>query len=114
MSPGSIAALAPDPPAPLYPKLRPRPNGPPHEQIVANQRYRLCGAMIAAVAAHGYARTSVAQLCRLAGVSKRTFYEQFEDKQDCFLASVESCIARVGLPTGTAGPFTSLSLVVGV
>ncbi len=75
--------------APLYRKLRPRPNGPPREQIVTNQRTRLCGAIIEAAALHGYADSSVAQVCRLAGVSKRTFYEQFENKQACFLASYE-------------------------
>jgi AcrR family transcriptional regulator len=80
--------------APLYRKLRPRPNGPPREEIVANQRTRLCGAIIEASAVHGYANTSVAELCRLAGVSKRTFYEQFDNKQACFLVSydrVQSC-----------------------
>jgi AcrR family transcriptional regulator len=74
---------------PLYRKLRPRPNGPPREQIVTNQRTRLCGAIIEAAAVDGYMDTSVAQVCRLAGVSKRTFYEQFENKQACFLASYE-------------------------
>ena len=84
-----IAASGGGPTAPLYRKLRPRPNGPPREQIVANQRTRLCGAMIEASAIHGYEATSVAELCRLAGVSKRTFYEQFENKQACLLASYE-------------------------
>ncbi len=47
------------------------------------------GAMIEGVAARGYEATSVAQLCRLAGVSKRTFYEQFKNKDACLLAASE-------------------------
>jgi AcrR family transcriptional regulator len=78
---------------PLYRKLRPRPNGPPRENVVANQRSRLHGATVEAVASRGYARTSVAELCRLAGVSKRTFYEQFENKDACVLASYERIVA---------------------
>jgi AcrR family transcriptional regulator len=39
------------------------------------------------VADRGYARVTVADIVALAGVSRRTFYEQFEDKQDCFLAA---------------------------
>jgi len=43
--------------------------------------------MIEAVAVRGYDATGVAELSRLAGVSKRTFYEQFANKQACFLAT---------------------------
>jgi AcrR family transcriptional regulator len=77
----------------LYPKLRPRPNGPSREDVAVNQRTRLCGAMIEAVASRGYAHTSVAELCRLAGVSKRTFYEQFDNKDACFLATHDNVMA---------------------
>ncbi len=79
--------------ASLYRKLQPRPNGPAREDVVANQRARIHGAMIEATAAFGYHATSVAQLCRLAGVSKRTFYEQFKNKQHCLLASRERILA---------------------
>jgi AcrR family transcriptional regulator len=74
-------------PAPLYRKLRPRPHGPSKDEVEENQRARLRGATIEAVAARGYDATSVAELSRLAGVSKRTFYEQFDNKQACFLAT---------------------------
>jgi AcrR family transcriptional regulator len=36
--------------------------------------------------AKGYLNTSVADLIKAAGVSRQTFYELFESKQDCFLA----------------------------
>ncbi|HEY3021063.1 MAG TPA: TetR family transcriptional regulator, partial [Solirubrobacteraceae bacterium] len=45
--------------------------------VWANQRARMLDAMARAVAAKGYARVSVADVVQLAGVSRRTFYEQF-------------------------------------
>lgn len=47
------------------------------------------GAMIEAVATGGYGRTSVKQVVTLAGVSRRAFYEQFANKQECFLATLD-------------------------
>lgn len=73
----------------LYRKLRPRPNGPPREEVKHNQRSRLQGATIEALDKRGYTDTSVAELCRLAGVSKRTFYEQFHNKEECFLSTFD-------------------------
>lgn len=64
------------PSGPLYRQLRPRPHGLGKDEVEQNQRARLCGATIEAVAARGYDATGVAELSRLAGVSKRTFYEQ--------------------------------------
>jgi AcrR family transcriptional regulator len=49
------------------------------------QRERMLDAVIEAVAEKGYAETTVADVVARAGVSRRTFYEQFEDKLDCFL-----------------------------
>jgi AcrR family transcriptional regulator len=43
--------------------------------------------MTRAVATKGYAKVTVADVVSLAGVSRRTFYEQFSDKEDCFLAA---------------------------
>ena len=59
------------PAAPLYQRL---PHGPHRlgaEQVARNQRTRMHGAMIEAVAASGYERTSVKQVVGLAGVSRR-------------------------------------------
>jgi len=58
--------------------------------VWANQRARMLDAMARAVAAKGYARVSVADVVQLAGVSRRTFYEQFRDKEDCFLVAYET------------------------
>jgi AcrR family transcriptional regulator len=60
------------------------------------QRGRLLDGMAQTVARRGYAATPVAEVLKAAGVSRRTFYEQFADKQDCFLAAYD---AIVGLST---------------
>ena len=59
-----------------------------------NQRTRMHGAMIEAVAINGYERTSVKQVVGLAGVSRRSFYEQFANKQECFLATYDVIATR--------------------
>lgn len=43
--------------------------------------------MIATVAEKGYTEATVADVIRSAGVSRATFYEQFADKEDCFVAA---------------------------
>ncbi|MCX6395669.1 MAG: TetR/AcrR family transcriptional regulator [Propionibacteriales bacterium] len=60
-----------------------------------SQRDRLLAATVAQVAADGYARTTVADLIRVAGISRRTFYELFTDKEDCFLAAFDENSAAV-------------------
>jgi AcrR family transcriptional regulator len=56
------------------------------------QRERLLHGMAATVARRGYAATPVAEVLRAAGVSRRTFYEQFADKEDCFLAAYDAIV----------------------
>jgi AcrR family transcriptional regulator/DNA-binding MarR family transcriptional regulator len=43
----------------------------------------------------GFGGMSVARVTARAGVSRRTFYELFEDRDDCFLAVFEEAVARV-------------------
>lgn len=49
-------------------------------------RNRLLDGMANSLAERGYAETTVADIVREAGVSKRTFYQHFSTKQDCLLA----------------------------
>jgi AcrR family transcriptional regulator len=56
---------------------------------MASQRGRLLEAMAQVVAEKGYAATTVADVIGRAGVSRKTFYEQFRDKEDCFLAAYD-------------------------
>jgi AcrR family transcriptional regulator len=53
----------------------------------STQRDRLIAGMIAAAHRYGYAGANVSQVIDHAGVSRRTFYEYFTDKDDCFLAT---------------------------
>jgi AcrR family transcriptional regulator len=49
-------------------------------------RLRLLEGMTTAVARKGYAAVTIADVVAEAGVSKRTFYEHFDGKEDCLLA----------------------------
>ena len=60
------------------------------DDVARNQRARMYGGMIEAVAERGYSRTTVAHVIGLAGVSRRAFYEQFANKEACFLATYTS------------------------
>jgi len=61
--------------------------------IVHNQRERLLDAMANVVARKGYASTRVGDITQHAGVSRKTFYELFSDKEDCFLAAYDAITA---------------------
>jgi AcrR family transcriptional regulator len=60
------------------------------EVVWESQRERLLAAMADAVAEKGYARVAVADVIGRAGVSRKTFYEQFANKEECFLAAYEA------------------------
>ena len=81
-------------PAPLYRRLPHGPNGMKREEVARHQRARLYGGMIESVAQRGYAATTVAQVIALAGVSRRAFYEQFANKEECFVATYDIVVAR--------------------
>lgn len=53
------------------------------------QRVRLMLGMTDAVAEKGYAAVTIGDVVRHAGVSRRTFYERFPDKEACFLAAYD-------------------------
>jgi AcrR family transcriptional regulator len=65
------------------------------DEVARHQKARLEGAMIDAVARHGFASTTIRELVTLAGVSKSTFYDHFEGKEDCFLATFDGIMAEV-------------------
>jgi AcrR family transcriptional regulator len=55
--------------------------------VLMSQRARLLEAIVHLVAADGYAATRVQDVTSYARVSRTTFYEQFADKEECFLAA---------------------------
>ncbi len=50
-------------------------------------RRQLLDGFATAVEARGYATTTIAEIVAQARVSKRTFYEHFTDKEDCFMGA---------------------------
>jgi AcrR family transcriptional regulator len=59
----------------------------------SSQRERLLDGIARTVARRGYVATPVAEVLKASGVSRRTFYEQFADKEDCFLAAYDAIVA---------------------
>ncbi len=80
--------------APLYKRLPHGPHRMQRDEVVLNQRARIHGALIEAVAHNGYAGTSIKQVIGLAGVSRRSFYEQFANKEECFLVTFDLIVER--------------------
>ena len=71
------------------PKLSGGTSGIPREAVVASQRQRLVHGVTLAVAEKALAATTISDITERAGVSKKTFYEHFTDKLDCFLAAYD-------------------------
>jgi AcrR family transcriptional regulator len=58
--------------------------------VLASQRGRLLDAIAQVVAEKGYGPATVADVIERAGVSRKTFYEHFRDKEACFLAAYDA------------------------
>jgi AcrR family transcriptional regulator len=86
------------------------PRGP-HQlsraEVENHQRERMLAAMVASAGTKGYAATTIADITRRARVSRDTFYEQFANKEACFLAAYDG-LARelldVMVTVGTSQP----------
>lgn len=65
------------------------------DTVLTSQRERIHRAAFEQIAAHGYHGTSVAAIVAAAGVSRRTFYEFFPNKQDCFRAACDFFVAAL-------------------
>ncbi len=62
--------------------------------IPAFQRTRLLDATFALVAAEGYKRLTARRVSEWAGVSNKTFYDLFSDREDCFLAAFDYAVEQ--------------------
>ncbi|HEY4828888.1 MAG TPA: helix-turn-helix domain-containing protein [Solirubrobacteraceae bacterium] len=67
----------------------------PRRVVREAQRSRMLEAMVQAVAEKGFARVVVADVIERAGVSRKTFYEQFANKEECFLAAYDAGVDRL-------------------
>jgi AcrR family transcriptional regulator len=77
-------------------------HGLPRRFVVKNQRERILDAVTRVVAREGYARATVGEVVFEARLSRRTFYEHFEDKETCFLAAYDAAVGRVAAVVGEA------------
>jgi AcrR family transcriptional regulator len=70
-------------------------------------RQRAVAAMADAVGEHGYAATTVEDILSRAGMSRRTFYQLFSNREECFLATydvaLEEAMERLALAHGGNG-----------
>src|SRR3984885_6749584 len=81
-------------PAPA--RLRTRSGTSSGGRITEIQRSRMLAAALEAVEEVGYSRMTVAQVISRAKVSRKTFYDIFADREDCFLAALEQAVSQVG------------------
>jgi len=63
-------------------------------RVIEIQRARILAAMVEVCGERGAANVTVAHVVGRAGVSRRTFYELFGDREECFLGAFEDGIAR--------------------
>jgi AcrR family transcriptional regulator len=80
----------------------------PRRVVWESQRGRMLAAMATAVGEKGYAEVAVADVVARAGVSRKTFYEQFANKLECFLAAydtgVDVVLGAIDSAIAAAGP----------
>jgi AcrR family transcriptional regulator len=92
--------------SPEYPpelaRLPPGRHGLPREFVTRNQCERLIAGLAEAVAEHGYAKTTIAHITRHAAVSRRTFYEHFGSKDECFVAAYDTVMNELDRRVGEA------------
>jgi AcrR family transcriptional regulator len=72
--------------------------------VARNQRERLVAATVSVVAEKGYAEATVADILEYSGVSRKTFYDLFTNKEDCFLVTYDKLIDTLAEDVG--GAFT--------
>ncbi len=83
-------------------RLPPGRHGLPREFVAHNQRERLIAGLAEAIAENGYAGTTIAHITRHAAVSRRTFYEHFASKDECFVAAYDTVMAQLRERVGEA------------
>jgi len=64
-------------------------------QVAQIQRSRILAAMFELASEKGVANVSVADVVKRSGVSRRTFYEIFVDREDCFLAAFDDALGFI-------------------
>ncbi len=88
----------------------PGPQPVSRSEAAADQRRRILEATAELVAEQGYAETSIEQIVRRARVGYKTFYRHYADKQEAFLALLDTATERLAYVVeeaydGEAGPW---------
>jgi AcrR family transcriptional regulator len=83
----------------LEPAMRPERGGLGREQVGREQvsdiqRARILAAMADVASELGAGNATVARVVARSGVSRRTYYELFADREGCFLAAFDQAVAR--------------------
>ena len=87
------------------PRTLPRgPHNLTRDDVLTSQRERMIDAMADCVAGKSYGATTVGDVVSGAGVSRKTFYEHFDDKEDCFLAAFDAGVDRLLSAIASAAP----------
>ena len=79
-------------------QLRGGKHGLTPEQVASSQRRRVLAAMRELLAAKGYRDVAVSEVLRHAGVSRKTFYELYSGKEECFVTVYEDEMERLLTP----------------
>jgi AcrR family transcriptional regulator len=66
--------------------------------VIEMQRRRILLALVEVLAEQGLENASVGRVCKRAGVSRRTFYEIFDDRDECLLAAFDAAVERISQP----------------
>jgi len=73
---------------------KPRPELP-REFVAGHKRRRMMNAIADLSAEQGYEATKIADIVRRAGVARKTLYDNFDGKEDLFLAAIDNSIREL-------------------
>ncbi len=64
-------------------------------RVLEMQRRRLLLAFTEVLAEDGFQTAGIGRICKRAGVSRRTFYDLFEDREACFIAAFDLAVEKI-------------------
>jgi AcrR family transcriptional regulator len=70
-------------------------NAPELKLVTSSKRQAILDGMLEAVGAEGYERTSVRTVLDRTGVYRQAFYDNFTDKDDCYLQAFDAGLERI-------------------
>lgn len=74
----------------------------PKEFVAGHKRRRMMDAIAELTAEKGYEATKIADVVRRAGVARKTLYDNFDGKEELFLAALDDAIAEMKLAVAEA------------